>query len=635
MNATLFNGVSGILTHQVGLDVTSNNISNANTVGYKANTSEFKSFIAKLSQNANSPISNDYNYGVAVAATPTDTSDGTYKSSNGEFHFAYSGRGWITVGKNSEGTFDVLNPQLTVSQQNFFTRNGQFTRDSEGYLVNSDGYYLYGINLGKIGEDGTFIGGTTYEQDIAALTGSELSPIQIPKDVYYRPNITTEINLAFNLNRGEKENNKTLANAFANMDGSVNFDAVFEQDWNSFKNGSGNTLDVAANKAFNIRVPAQVENPDFDPEQNISDSNPQYIANPNVTRFVYGDDAIDAEGNVTAQGFRTVAQLRDLLAASGLTLDVQRTDDGSGFEGSSFVISNATDTDMPIGIEGSFAKALGLTTDSYNLRAPTGNLQEDKNSRIVGSAVTVPSYGYSNDIFDEQGNKYYLRNQFYLKQAGGVGGQEEIWAVKTSIIGSNGVTNFSDAYTESELRFDGGNIIDQGPINIPFIGGNLAMNLSGVDGRQTTAFTGEASSFVDQTQDGIGAGRLQTVSFDSNGFIQLNFDNGRQEVMGRVGITAFVNDQGLKKVGGNLFSLDVQGFGGQVGMLSGPPLLGWDENSGRLKFGQVIDDMIEYSNVNIADALTELIVFQRGYSFNAKAFTTGDDLIKEAIALKR
>ena len=70
-------------------------------------------------------------------------------------------------------------------------------------------------------------------------------------------------------------------------------------------------------------------------------------------------------------------------------------------------------------------------------------------------------------------------------------------------------------------------------------------------------------------------------------------------------------------------------------MLSGPPLLGWDENSGGLKFGQVIDDMIEYSNVNIADALTELIVFQRGYSFNAKAFTTGDDLIKEAIALKR
>ncbi len=105
--------------------------------------------------------------------------------------------------------------------------------------------------------------------------------------------------------------------------------------------------------------------------------------------------------------------------------------------------------------------------------------------------------------------------------------------------------------------------------------------------------------------------------------------------MGRVGITAFVNDQGLKKVGGNLFSLDVQGFGGQVGMLSGPPLLGWDENSGGLKFGQVIDNMIEYSNVNIADALTELIVFQRGYSFNAKAFTTGDDLIKEAIALKR
>ena len=71
-------------------------------------------------------------------------------------------------------------------------------------------------------------------------------------------------------------------------------------------------------------------------------------------------------------------------------------------------------------------------------------------------------------------------------------------------------------------------------------------------------------------------------------------------------------------------------------MLSGAPILGWgEENQAQLKFGKVMHKYLESSNTDITNALTNLILMQRGYSMNAKAFGTGDDLIKEAINLKK
>ena len=100
-----------------------------------------------------------------------------------------------------------------------------------------------------------------------------------------------------------------------------------------------------------------------------------------------------------------------------------------------------------------------------------------------------------------------------------------------------------------------------------------------------------------------------------------------------MGISAFVNDQGLKKVGGNLFEMSEIVSGGDTYISSGKPLLGWSGQ--HLRFGSVLYKHLETSNVDVGSALTDLVVMQRGYSMNAKAFTTGDDLIKEAINLKR
>ena len=78
MVGAFYNGISGIRTHQFGIDSTSNNIANVNTVGYRANLPEFKSLFATSMSyvNANSPISNDYNYGSTIGSNAINANDG-------------------------------------------------------------------------------------------------------------------------------------------------------------------------------------------------------------------------------------------------------------------------------------------------------------------------------------------------------------------------------------------------------------------------------------------------------------------------------------------------------------------------------------------------------------------------------
>ena len=130
--------------------------------------------------------------------------------------------------------------------------------------------------------------------------------------------------------------------------------------------------------------------------------------------------------------------------------------------------------------------------------------------------------------------------------------------------------------------------------------------------------------------------KMKDIVINDDGIIMVNFSNGKIESVGRFGIAAFVNDQGLSKVGGNLFELNIRTINGVTSVVSGEPLLAWNEGGlAGLKFGRVLDKMLETSNVDTGTALTDLIVFQRGYQMSAKSITTADELMKEAIGLKR
>jgi flagellar hook protein FlgE len=51
--------------------------------------------------------------------------------------------------------------------------------------------------------------------------------------------------------------------------------------------------------------------------------------------------------------------------------------------------------------------------------------------------------------------------------------------------------------------------------------------------------------------------------------------------------------------------------------------------------GSIVGNMLEQSNVDIAQEFTQMILAQRGYQANAKSITVSDELLQDTINLKR
>jgi flagellar hook protein FlgE len=139
----------------------------------------------------------------------------------------------------------------------------------------------------------------------------------------------------------------------------------------------------------------------------------------------------------------------------------------------------------------------------------------------------------------------------------------------------------------------------------------------------STSQYSSASTTVFQSADGYGAGDLQSVSVATDGVITGQYSNGQVLPLYRVALAKFQNDQGLYKVGGNLFSET---------RLSGDPITGKPGSNG---LGSISPNSLEQSNVDLATEFVKMITTQRGYQANSKIITTIDQMLSELINLKR
>jgi flagellar hook protein FlgE len=120
-------GVSGMNAQSNKLATVSDNIANVNTTGYKRASTEFSSLILKSG-------SGSYDSGAV------ETHVRYAISSQGHLQFTTSSTDLAVQGN---GFFVVSDP----SGANFLTRAGTFVPDSQGNLVNADGFHLMGYNI--------------------------------------------------------------------------------------------------------------------------------------------------------------------------------------------------------------------------------------------------------------------------------------------------------------------------------------------------------------------------------------------------------------------------------------------------------------------------------------------------------
>jgi flagellar hook protein FlgE len=131
------------------------------------------------------------------------------------------------------------------------------------------------------------------------------------------------------------------------------------------------------------------------------------------------------------------------------------------------------------------------------------------------------------------------------------------------------------------------------------------------------------SSTSSSTQNGFAPGKLNQVVVGRDGTIQGIFDSGQTIDMARIALATFNNPSGLVKLGSNRFGVSVA---------SGDPTVGQPGTGGR---GRTAGSTVELSNVDIASEFINMIVAQRGYQANSRVVTTSDEVLQEAINMKR
>ncbi|MDR6376213.1 flagellar hook protein FlgE [Paraburkholderia caledonica] len=157
--------LSGLYGASSDLDVISNNIANANTVGYKQSRAEFADMYASA---LTTSVNNQIGIGTRLSNVQQIFTQGTITATDQDLDIAINGNGFFELSQNGS----------TV-----YSRNGQFRPDKTGAIVNADGLPLMGYAADSSG----------------VINKGSVVPLQIPT-TDLAPTATKKIAASFNLN---------------------------------------------------------------------------------------------------------------------------------------------------------------------------------------------------------------------------------------------------------------------------------------------------------------------------------------------------------------------------------------------------------------------------------------------------
>lgn len=140
----LYTAYTGMLNEQYRMDIMSNNLANADTVGFKKEGSTSQAYsevmavkIKDTTENPNTPKRlGNMSLGVKIGETYTDFSQGSLRDTGNTYDLALSGDGFFNV--------EFTNKAGETSTK--YTRAGSFVLTTDGYLTTKDGDYVLGQN---------------------------------------------------------------------------------------------------------------------------------------------------------------------------------------------------------------------------------------------------------------------------------------------------------------------------------------------------------------------------------------------------------------------------------------------------------------------------------------------------------
>jgi flagellar hook protein FlgE len=568
-------GLAGLASTAEAIDVTSNNIANAQTVGYKSGEYVFADAYFKA---ADAQAKDRVGMGSFRQSIRRTTSYGNIVNSQNVLDLAIAGPGMFMLAKNVEGTVPVESPSKFE-----YTRNGQFATDSQNRMCNESGMLVVGY---PADEGGNIISGAK----------STLTLDQGP--LKQQPTTSSVIELNMD-NRNVKIGNVTFDATNSATFNQATSQTVYDQYGNGhvlgmyYKKVQSLPLEFTADAAGNLTYKAnsavsptqlgaalgKVTEPLADYEQanqvgvlstTIQGINKKLEAGDAVLAGEQGTQTIrGAKPRQTSSGPAAVGSTFDIRLADGTHLAARMVDDTPGAEKYSVMADRYA---VFATIDGN---RVGHDPDKDEAAVLAGDTDIVVNGNPVAEQVCIGTMAF-------------------------IGGKN----IDTIEKNSDG-TPVNNNSTKFNFLANGGKAPDvtYGLNNSAEGRGVLQFS---VTSNGNTALTAPAQTYAN-TQDGHTVSSLTGYSIDSGGKLIASYDNGETAVKGQLILAYFNNVGGLMPNGNNTYAATDK---------SGEPLLSFPGDG---LMGQVRSKSLESSNVDLTNELVKLMVLQRQYSAMSQA----------------
>ena len=202
MLRSMYSGISGMKANQTKLDVIGNNIANSSTTAFKSQSTRFATALSQTQTSASSPSTylggvngQQIGLGASVSSIASVMTKGSLQTTNRKSDVAIDGNGYFIVAScTTSASIPINNDNIGASNDVssvYYTRDGSFSIDKDGYLINADGYRVMGYAVKQL-ENGAATGHASLNngtvsfvdgsKDVTAVD-DKLVPLMIPQKI--------------------------------------------------------------------------------------------------------------------------------------------------------------------------------------------------------------------------------------------------------------------------------------------------------------------------------------------------------------------------------------------------------------------------------------------------------------------
>jgi flagellar hook protein FlgE len=304
--------LSGLNAAQKDLDVTSNNIANSSTIGFKQSRAEFADvFSNSVFSNTKTQVGN----GVATVAVTQQFNQGSLQSTSNSLDLAIQGDGFFVTAQTAD------------SLDKTYTRAGAFQVNDEGYVTTSQGDYLQVYAVDDTGAPKAVSIDSTTALQIPTVAGQPTKTNTVTETLNLPAGTTALDPASFNPSQSATYNSSTSVVMYDSLGQSHTVTQYFVKDKTAANNTNGDPTNVW--RVFNY-----VDNKPVDINGGYNTTNTTI---PNAATLVFDSSGAIDNTQTHAAGYNTT------LAITTEPLGTTASTPATGSYNSAGVLSNGVD----------------------------------------------------------------------------------------------------------------------------------------------------------------------------------------------------------------------------------------------------------------------------------------------------